>query len=201
LILEALRQNAQVISALASVGGFLIWATYALLFYRGFRRQRSSHIFIHAAGDGGPGTECLVINLSPEPVHILCSIATSENQAVQIQAPDSESVPIKARVKQGPLETGESLCLGKFDDIFHSLLHPQEQEKEQEDDANEQTLEIRVAAIHGLDDKPIGATRSFIFMRDKRCVIPAIPYTVQKRSRRQAREVKQWMEQCGSYRN
>lgn len=194
--MEFLRQNAQVISAFASTGSLIIWTVYAVLFYKGFKRQRSAHLYIHAAGDGGPSTECLIINLSPEPVHILCSIAVRGDEAIQVQAPTDEQMPLQARVKQGPLKSGGSFSLGSFADIAQALNNLTASDR----DEPEQCLEIRVAAIHGASDQPVGAARGFLYDSESLEVAPNIPHTEQKRSRRAAREVKHWMEQCGSYR-
>lgn len=193
--LELLRENAPLISALAGVGSFFIWFIYAILFYSEFRYRRSPHLFIHAAGDGGANTECLIINLSSEPVHILCSLASQDNVAVQIQDPAEQDLPIKVRSKQGPLDAGESLSLGRFESIAQALGIGT-----RDSDKREQHLEIRVAAIHGLKDQPIGASRGFLYNTASSHVIANMAYTQQKRSRRGSREVKKWMEQCHSYR-
>lgn len=193
--LEILRQNAPLISAFAAVGSFFIWFIYAILFYSEFRYRRSHHLFIHAAGDGGANTECLIINLSSEPVHILCSLASQDHVAVQIQDPAEQELSIKVRSKQGPLEAGESLSLGRFENIAQALGIGSK-----DSDKQEQHFEVRVAAIHGLKDQPIGASRGFLFNTDSSHVIPNMAYTQQKRSRRESREVKKWMEQCHSYR-
>lgn len=193
---EILRQNAPILSAFASIGSFGIWFVYAVLFYKGFKRQRSAHLYVHAAGDGGPGTECLVINLSPEPVHVLCSIAARGEEVVQIQSAEDERIPLQSRVKQGPLKTGECLSLGGFEEIVKAL----DDLSGSKCDQPEQHLEIRVAAIHGASDRPIGAVRGFYYDTQRCEVTPDRPQTVQKRSRREAREVRYWMERCGSYR-
>lgn len=197
-MVEFLSQNAPIVSAFASAGGFFIWTVYAFLFYSEFRRRRGSHIFIHAAGDGGPRTECLVINLSQEPVHILCSLAASRESAVQIQAIGNEELSVKARAKQGPLKTGESLSLGKFSQIADEVQQLSGPSGNRE--ASEQRLEVRIAAIHGLSDEPVGALRGFIYNWASSEVIPDMPHTEQKRSRRMSRHVRHWMEQCDSYR-
>lgn len=208
--LEFLRQNAPLLSAFASVGGFFIWTIYAILFYSELRYRRSPHIFIHAAGDGGSSTECLIINLSSEPVHVLCSLASRDDVAVQIQASSDQELPLKVRAKQGPLDTGESLSLGRFESIARELEDiadvvrerekREKREKREECDDDEQQIDVRVAAIYGKSDLPIGATRRFIYNKGSSRIIPSMPHTEQKRSRRGSRLVSQWMEQCHSYR-
>lgn len=200
--LEFLRQNAPLLSAFASVGGFFIWTIYAILFYSELRYRRSPHIFIHAAGNGGSSTECLIINLSSEPVHVLCSLASRDEIAMQIQASPDQDLPLKVRAKQGPLDTGESLSLGRFESIARELEGIAGGVGESEEgDASEQQIDVRVAAIYGQSDLPIGATRRFIYNKESAQIIPSMPHTEQKRSRRESRLVSQWMEQCHSYRS
>lgn len=198
--MEFLRQNASVISALAAVGSFFIWTIYAFLFYSEFRRRRSSHIFIHAAGNGGPETECLVINLSSEPIHIFCSLVASDQAAVQIQANDDKNLSLKGRSKQGPLGAGESLSLGRFDQIVQKVKPWSNHTNSSDTSTNEFKIEVRVVAIHGMSDEPAGAARAFIYNSATSNVIPCTAHTEQKRSRCSSKEVRTWMAECNSYR-
>src|SRR5690606_34544068 len=176
--LEILQQNAPLISAFAAVGSFFIWFTYAILFYSEFRYRRSPHLFIHAAGDGGANTECLIINLSSEPVHILCSLALHDDVAVQIQASPEQDLSIKDYSKQGPLDAGESLSLGRFEDIAQDLgVGPRSC------DEQEKHLEVRVAEVHGLRDEPIGESGGFLYSTASTTVVADLAAPTQRRTR------------------
>ncbi len=169
-----------------------------MLFYSQFRRQRASHIFIHAAGNGGADTECLVINLSSEPIHILCSVATYRDCSVQVEAASDQEMSIQARSKQGPLETGELLSLGRFDSLMKELKSACGDSFC--DDEEYHRLEIKVAAIHGLSDRPVGAVRGFVYDNAMLKVVPDMAHTEQKRTRLESKQVRRWMIDCGTYR-
>lgn len=189
--MDWLKNHAQVISALASSGMLLIWATYAWLFYQEFRRQRGSLLFIHEAGGEEPGSDCVLVNLSQEPVHVLCTMAASDSETVRLRdtQDNGDAHPLQ-RAKQGPLQSGESLLLGSFQTICGELKLGQNKSGENED------FEIRVAAIHGFREWPVGARRRFRLSAGDSRVAPLAEHTTQMRSKRQANEIRQWLTNC-----
>lgn len=187
-----LQQNATLISALASTGMMLIWVVYAWLFYQGFRRQIGSKLFIHEAGGGEPRSVCLLVNLSKEPVHVVCALAARGDSTVRLRdLSGDDKLTAVQRTKQGPLDTGESMNLGAFEDICSELARA----CEAPGDDRHYLVEIRVAAMHGYRDWPIGASRGFWIDSRTSQVQPASFDTRQLRSRTQARTVRGWIEQ------
>lgn len=187
-----LLQNANVVSALASAGMLVIWSLYAWLFYQEFRRQRGSQLFIHEAGAEDLGSTCILVNLSKEPVHILCSMAAHGNHVVQLRdAEQGNGAGPVQRNKQGPLGMGESLELASFDQIRREL-----ELTEGSDDQDFSQFEIRVAAIHGFRQWPIGARRRFRIDHRSSKIWPMQEHTDQMRSKRQAAEVRRWIDGC-----
>jgi hypothetical protein len=188
-----LYQHADVISALASGGMLFIWTFYAWLFYQEFRRQRGSQLFIHEAGAEDPNSTCMLVNLSKEPIHILCSMAALDN-GMTVRLHDTEEDNTRGtiqRSKQGPLGMGQSLELGSFQRICKAMGLPREA-----DDRDESEFEIRVAAIHGFRQWPIGAHRRFRMNHRNREIWPLQENTTQMHSKREAAEVREWILSC-----
>lgn len=186
-----LLDNAQALSALASAGMLVIWSLYAWLFYQEFRRQRGSQLFIHEAGGNNPNSTCMLVNLSKEPIHILCSMAAHEGQTVQLHDTEERdgASPIH-KTKQGPLQMGELLELGSFQTICREL----NLSESSEDGTSE--FEIRVAAIHGFREWPVGARRRFRLDHRTSEIWPVRESTDQIRGKRQAAEVRRWIASC-----
>lgn len=193
--MEWLNHHAPVISALASTGMMLIWVGYAWLFYQEFRRQRGSDLFIHEAGGGELRSVCLLVNLSREPVHVLCSLATRDGATLRLQdRTGQDDLSVSQRARQGPLACGEIMTLGVFEDIYGELEGSARGEGGAHGELNEtQLIEIRVAAIHGFRQWPVGARRRFRVDVAGKQVRPATTTTEQLHSRRDAREVQRWI--------
>lgn len=187
------QQHANFISALASTGMLVIWTFYAWLFYQEFRRQRGAQLFIHEAGGGEPESVCMLVNLSKEPVHILCSLATCDGATARLHdTQDHDRMSPTQRAKQGPLQAGESLTLGSFETIRRQLgIMP-----DNSSGGDATIIEVHVAAIHGFRQWPVGARRRFQLTNRAKKVVPATKTTEQLNSRRQAREVQSWLESC-----
>ena len=188
-----LQQYANLISAFASTGMLIIWTIYAWLFYQEFRRQRGAELFIHEAGGGKPDSACLLVNLSKEPVHILCSLATRNGATVRLRNTQNlDNLPATQRAKQGPLQAGESMTLGSFETICRQLGVTSENSSSE----SVLVIEVRVAAIHGFRQWPVGARRRFRLENRARKVTPAMRTTEQLHSRKRGHEVQRWIETC-----
>jgi hypothetical protein len=191
--LDWLLQNANVVSALASAGMLVIWSMYAWLFYQEFRRQRGSQLFIHEAGAENIASTFMLVNLSKEPVHILCSMAAHGDRVVELlDAGQSDGEGPVPRNKQGPLGMGESLPLGSFDKICRDLKLAEGGDEDQDFSQ----FEIRVAAIHGFREWPVGARRRFRLDHRSSRIWPMQESTEQMRSKQQAAEVRTWIQNC-----
>lgn len=186
-----LQQHANVISALASTGMMLIWVVYAWLFYQEFRRQRGAHLFIQATGDRQRGSSCLLVNLSSETVHVLGSLAAGDDAVVRLRdLSGRDNLSAAERAMLGPLGAGQAMDLGSFDDIRRELDDASRRDGDTRETA---VIEIRVAAIHGFREWPVGARRRFRLDPSGR-VAPEGYFTEQLHSRHQAREVQEWVE-------
>lgn len=189
----SLQDYTSLASVAVSAGMLLVWMVYAWLFFQEFQRRRSAVIFIHEAGGGRPESPCLLVNLSQEPVHVLCSLAVRDGISMRLQnTAEQDKLSVVQQAKQGPLRSGDSLVLGSFENISRELDRVGTQRTRRKP----QLIEIRVAVIHGFREWPVGARRSFQIEVDTHRVIPHTPTTEQLHSQRQAREVRQWLDDC-----
>ena len=189
----SLQDYTSLASVAVSGGMLLVWMVYAWLFFQEFQRRRSALIFIHEADGGRPESRCLLVNLSQEPVHVLCSLAVCDGSSVRLQnTGQQDQLSIVQQAKQGPLKAGDSLLLGSFEKISRELDRVGTPRSRR----NSQLIEIRVAIIHGFREWPVGARRSFRIEEDTRRVTPDGPTTEQLHSKRQARKVRRWLRDC-----
>jgi hypothetical protein len=215
-MLTWLMENAAVVANLASLLMLIVWAFYAVLFYREFKRQRSPFIVIHQAKGYDLDSTCLVVNLSREPIHILCVMlilhTTRGSFAQRIHnfrrgpRPREGSPDMQTIFKQGPLASGSFLVLGSFEEMLvvaiDDILAETGTTRIEEWDPYEwagdiEQLEVRVVALHGAHDRPVGAYRTFdVTVRDDVSICPAMLLTEQMASRSRSRRVEQWLRAC-----
>ena len=189
----SLQDYTSLASVAVSGGMLLVWMVYAWLFFQEFQRRRSAVIFIHEAGGGRPESRCLLVNLSQEPVHVLCSLAVCDGSSMRLQnSNQQDQLSVVQQAKQGPLRAGDSLLLGSFEKISRELDRVGTQRTRRKS----QLIEIRVAVIHGFREWPVGARRSFHIEEETRRVIPEMPTTEQLHTKRQSREVRCWLDDC-----
>lgn len=215
--LEWLKENATILTTLVNIAMLLVWIFYARLLYREYKRQRSPMVFIHQVPDEGLGSDCLVVNLSVESIHILtvAVIAYTEKERFaakitnyQRLSPDQEMrepgshqalIDIYA---QGPLPPGYFLILSSFKAMLQAVKtgvgnHPNGKVTF-EDFMNEvKCIEILVIAMYGHYRSPVGASRTFKIVSDRQGqqISPAMLLTRQMNSYWQRRKVKRWLKE------
>lgn len=221
-MVEWLVENATVVANLASLFMLAVWAFYALLFYREFKRQRTPFFVIHQAKGHGIDSTCLIVNLSREPVHILCVMlrlhtarGTYEQRLRNFRRrSDSADLgsDVQTTLKQGPLTSGGFFGLGSFEAMLEAAMDdvlrrsgawadPDGEIELQQLIQELRELEIRLIALHGAHDQPVGAVRSFQINLpdedgDEATIEPAMLLTRQVNSRRESRLVRQWLQEC-----
>lgn len=108
-----------------------------------------------------------------------------------------------SEIRQGPLQPGDYVALGRFEDILRgrgSLANAEAQTAQNSAplprDAG--ALELCVVVIHGPSDRPVGARRRFVVEHDgdKTSVRPQHTRTEQLTSRRDDPTVEQWLAEC-----
>lgn len=166
--MEWLRENAQVISAITSIGTLFVWVFYAQLLYNGYARQRHPRVIINRGKGIGTDALCLISNMSSEAIyiqHVVAVLHTPEQvykldvvEYQQQSGDDDEETSF--RTHQGPLASSDYLHIQSFGYILKQLKQYWDIE-EQALNQRGIELEIRVIAIYGSEDLPIGASRHF----------------------------------------
>lgn len=169
-------------------------------------------ILIHQAGGRGPGSSCLVVNLSRQPLHVLSvdfvlrteshEFGLRLNEYKRITNSDERDWALENVMKEGPLRAGEFLSLGDFSSMLEgarSNFNRDEEDKLRQTEAlAERTdeFEIRVTAMFSSFAQPIGAIRRFMLSGDGEGITltPKAPTTKQLTSFRQRRRVCRWLK-------
>lgn len=202
--MEWLNDNGQAISAITSILTLFVWFFYAQLLYNGYVRQRRPRVIINRGLGTGQNALCLISNMSSESIyiqHVVALLHTSEDtymvDVAEYQEEKDEQQEKSIRSHQGPLASGDYLHMQRFADIAEQIRASWQLDHDIFEQAKLQ-LEIRVIAIYGSEDRPIGASRSF-YLNDtsnsKQALIPISIDTKRLNSRLQRRVVKRWAEE------
>lgn len=204
-VLTWMSENANVISAIASVLTLVVWIFYAHLLYSDYRSRHRPRLIIHQAPGAAPDARCLLVNMSSGPLNVSCVVAVAhvDGTAVKMQIDDYEHVAaditddqkerIATLAKQGPVASGDFLSLGTFDELLQNFSSVSEKRIGEIEE-----LEIRAVAFFGAQDKPIGATRRFLVKQNgaETQLKPKTLHTEQLHSWLQRRRVDSWLQEC-----
>lgn len=197
-------ENADVVTAIANSGVFLIYATYLHLFYRGYQRQNRTRIVIDQMSGQGAESTCSIANMSKEWIYLECIFVAARTEDAEYAARVTEihSVSsvlqgdhaIASLVRQGPLAPGKMLTVGTLEELF--LLTVQGIADSENVSDGLHAIEIRVVATVSSEDQPIGARRRFLISTDEggRRFRPEQQGTKQMLSRSEARQVMSWLD-------
>lgn len=163
-MLDWLRENAELLSALGSIGMLVIWLAYLQLFYVSLRNQRRPKLLIHQAGGLGLDDRCIVANMSPATVYVAAVLVDVQSGDERItfmpKTPkakdDTLDHPLEL-TRQGPLRSGSYLDLGTFD----SLLGTGGERVHARAGEDGTVITIRVAGLIGAELFPAAASRTF----------------------------------------
>ena len=199
--MQWLNDNAQAISAVASICTLFVWVFYAQLLYNGYVRQRRPRIIVNRGKGIGTDALCLISNMSSEAIYIQHLVAVLhtrdglyELDVVEYQQQSGDDEQSCYRTHQGPLASGDYLHIQSFGAIVKQLAdhwqldeHVLKQQKPE--------LEIRVIAIYGSEDMPVGASRRFALDLNTNPLQQLTPLKVDTQrmnSRRERKQVLQW---------
>ena len=206
VVWDWLQHNATLLSGLGNWLLVTIWAVYLHMFYRQSRRHHKPVLLIHHAQGSEPSANCLLVNMSKEIIHVQCVIAEIEtpqerrvHQVTQYHRVQTDDPEAQQRLRQGPLQPGEYLLLGRLEDLLSGLESQQNQIGDQQDSPPRLTdvraMELRAVAVHGPGEDLIGARRRFAVehRRDQTRIHPDRLLTDQLTSRRHQRLLARWL--------
>lgn len=159
-----LSENHGAVSALASCMTLVVWLLYFQLLYLGFRNTQRASILISIAGGPQLAAECILANLSREPVYVeavAISVVGEDGTNVRSLSDlqmDATRSDVRSGAMQGPLGSSEMILLGTFRDL---LLRA---ECEQSDDIR---FTLTAIATYSGGDRLVGAEREFLLRGDR----------------------------------
>ena len=218
--MEWLSEHSKAITAITSILTLFVWFFYAQILYRNFARTRRPRIIINRGHGNDLTSLCLISNMSSEPIfleHIIVTLHTSkvplttdmidceaDHQQDGSDTEDSSEAESEERRQgmqssQGPMLSGSYSHVGNFETILKRLcsVHGVKLERNRPtDDTVFHFLDIRVVAIYGSEDHPIGAERRFrLHMKEgEACtLVPVSLDTKRYANRLQRWRVRQWI--------
>lgn len=201
--MQWLNDHASAISAIASILTLGVWVFYAQLLYNGYIRQRRPRIIINRGVREGLDAKCLISNMSSEAVYVQYLIAVlhcaGQSYSLELTEYRKSSDQDDDATHQGPLLSGSYLYVHSFSYIITRIQEHWRLEQRLLDDPDTQlALEIKVIAIYGSEDFPIGATRCFrVAMQGpvaQRLRAESLD-TIRLNSRGQRRQVRRWIDE------
>ncbi|MFI0471211.1 hypothetical protein ACGLWX_00630 [Halomonas sp. HMF6819] len=199
--MDWLNQYAPAINVAISVCTLFVWLFYAQLLYSSFSRQRRPRVIINRGKGIGLEALCLVSNMSTESVyiqHVIAVLHTDSHEykldIVEYQQQSDDDEEDCYRTHQGPLDSGDHIHLQSFGSIVNQIQNHWDVDQNSLEQSNLQ-LEIRVIAIYGPEDLPIGASRRFDLVMNaepNRQLVPTSIDTERLVSRRSRKQVVQW---------
>jgi len=223
--MDWISQHHDSLTALTSIGTLLIWLVYAQLLYKGYRRQRRPRLIINRGKRKDINALCIISNMSAEPVfieYIVAELETSrgsivmdvtdferdysgrddDNRGESDEQHEPDEVPDRVRdnTRQGPVQPGDFLHIGTFQNIVRRMARQAKIEMQgfrPAGDLEFERLTIQLIGIYGPEDLPMGAERSFtLHASGEQCdLAPQTWDTKHKNSRRQRHRLRAKLEQ------
>lgn len=206
-----IMENARGLSAVGTFLTLLVWLFYAQLLLYSFRRQRRSRLLINQAYGNDTSSICLLSNMSHEPIYIqllLITLRTHDNETtcsvtdLDRSRGDHAEVAGHTVTRQGPLNSGQSMATGTFNNLVLQAARENRLIDANCDDITELGLEsISMTAIinYGPDGQAIGFERDFIIQGeadddDYLRIRPRTVATNRLKDRRSQRRMARWIQ-------
>ncbi|HET8789900.1 MAG TPA: hypothetical protein VFM75_01705 [Modicisalibacter sp.] len=181
-MLNWVSQHQAVLSVLINLGTLAVWLIYAQLLYFGFRRQRRPRVIINRGRKKDVDALCIISNMSAEAIfieYIIAELKTSRGTIVMDVTDHDQSNSqgnnagddakeqlgsVGEYTRQGPLASSDFMHIGTFSDVIQRLAKEagiEMQGYRPKGELRFRSLTIRLIAIYGPEDKPIGSERCF----------------------------------------
>lgn len=190
---EWIKDSANALAMFASYGTLVVWLVYLQILVIGIKRRRRANILITRGKGADLKASLLVSNMSAEAIYVKSLIVRIEmdGQAIEHSLSDLESISDQDEYTQGPLDSGEWMRIGTFEEVVEHLAEEEGGSAENWRDELG-AIELTVAAVYGPDDLLAGATRRFEVDSSQQPsrMRPSEPDTRQMRSQRERRALK-----------
>lgn len=210
--MEWLTHYSKALTAATSVLTLFVWFFYAQILYRNFARTRRPRIIINRGQGNDLSSLCLISNMSSEPIfleHIITTLHTSKGRFTEDMIDfegehdsdndDEQKSDGGNNSSQGPMLSGSYSHIGSFSSIVSRIcgMHGISLNGNcPTDDTQLQQLDIRVIAIYGSEDDPIGASRRFSLTTDDdgHCTLTPVSVDTKRYANRYQRwRVRRWI--------
>lgn len=205
--MQWLSENSSAINAITGIATLFVWLFYAHLLYANFARQTRPKLIINRSSGKNLDSRCLISNMSAEAIYMTSVIGVvgvdkktyvaDITDSVKTVMEDDESDG--SSTFQGPISSGGYYLFSSFRNLIDFVLDHDVKEQTESAIACDQVdyIEIRVVAIYGSENKPVGVYRQFMLGKngDEIPLTPKTFNTVRLSRRRNQRLIKQWMEQ------
>lgn len=201
-MLDWLNQNSQLINVFINGGMLCVWLLYAHLLLSSYRRQRRPRVLINQIKGFDLASELLVCNMSEESIFIQGLLAVVETDSgsvttrtltdVDLHNDEDHAGETQRVTTQGPLAAGSYMRLGSFEQLGNWIA------SQACDVSDWKALELRLIFIYGSEDHPLGVRRRFT-LQGKHNNLEVIPESMDSErltSRRQRKQVQQWLKQA-----
>ncbi|MCI0510305.1 hypothetical protein C8E00_101512 [Chromohalobacter marismortui] len=215
-MLEWLNNNSGALSTIASFCTLAVWLFYAQLLYLGFARQRRPRIIINRGLSKSPDGMCLISNMSSEAIfvsNVMGVLHTSQGEyacdLTDYTRTDNsgEEQHEEHATRQGPLASGDYHKVCSFREIIDHIAEGHQLNIDRNSLTLEEEmlrmLEIRLIAIYGSENRPVGAYRCFMLekkdldpnVKNQDCHIIPTSFDTHRLSRRwHQKRIRKWLE-------
>jgi hypothetical protein len=219
--MEWMQDNAELLSALATILMTIAWVTYAQFAIVTYFRQRRPRIVIDQTADHSLDTRFVIVNLSELPVYIsgiMVCVRRGDDQTFHkidrfqrsssgdddedAGSPSTED--IEAQLRHGTLDVGQLFLIGSSKETLSWLLEDGDDDADQPFDnrlrgalAEIDDFEFRVVAMAGTDDHSVASARTFHieYENDEIRIVPLDSSTRHYASWRHRHIADKWSEQ------
>lgn len=199
---EWLLDNSGIINAASSVAMLAVWVVYLQVFRHGYQRQSRAKIVINRAVGRTLDAHCFISNMSWHAIYLEAVIVTIECENYRVSqgvtdldtAHDQRPADPRRETHKGPLDSGDQTSIGTFRGLIERTAESRGEAVSDLTSSDKSfTVKVMVIADYLSEDLVVGAKRAFIAEKDGETwrVRPDTVQTVQVRSRRQRRAIRQ----------
>lgn len=160
-----LAENHGAVGAVASCLTLVVWLLYFQLLYLGFRQTQRANILITVAGGPSVDAECILANMSRQPIFVeavAVTVTRRDGTIAQslsdLQMDDSHN-DLRSRAMQGPLASGEMIPLGRFRALLARAGCTE--------DDRDIRFSLTAVALYAGEDRLVAAERDFLLRDDQ----------------------------------
>lgn len=162
--MQWIASNSTALIFLANAGVILVWVFFGFLMMADFAKLRRPKLLISRQQRMDVDGVCAVINMGQEAVYVSAVLAVVKGKDQTFRADLTNYIPSPGQTQsttgalQGPLASGSEYRLDTFRRLAQHSLQASNASIRCED---LDSIEIRIIATHGRDDRPFGVYRRF----------------------------------------